>query len=59
MRVIASFSPTRQTRLPPAFAPCAICMGAAYLQWKAARQKNNLFAQPDTKQSTYQSNKKS
>jgi hypothetical protein len=34
-------------------------MRAAYLQWKAAGQKNNLFAQPDTKQSTYQSNKKS
>jgi hypothetical protein len=34
-------------------------MRPAYLQWKAAGQKNNLSAQPDTKQTAYQSNKKS
>jgi len=41
------------------FRPCAACMRAAYLEWKAAKQKNNLPARPNTKQSAYQPNKKS
>jgi Metal binding domain of Ada len=41
------------------FRPCAACMRAVYLKWKGAKQKNNLSARPDTKQSAYQPNKKS
>jgi hypothetical protein len=41
------------------FRPCGVCMRAAYAKWKAAKQKNNLSARPDTKQSTYGPNKKS
>ena len=41
------------------FRPCGVCMRAAYEKWKAAKQKNNLSARPNTKQSTYEPNKKS
>jgi hypothetical protein len=41
------------------FRPCAVCMRAAYLKWKGAKQKNNLSARLGTKQSAYQPNKKS
>ncbi len=41
------------------FRPCGVCMRAAYAKWKAAKQKNNLSAQPNTKQSAYGPNKKS
>jgi methylphosphotriester-DNA--protein-cysteine methyltransferase len=41
------------------FRPCGVCMREAYTKWKAAKQKNNLSARPDTKQSAYGSNKKS
>jgi Metal binding domain of Ada len=41
------------------FRPCGVCMRAAYRQWRAAEQKNNLSARPKTKQTTYEPNKKS
>jgi len=41
------------------FRPCGVCMRAAYAQWKAAKQKNNLSPRPNTKQSAYGPNKKS
>jgi len=41
------------------FRPCGVCMRAAYRQWRASEQKNNLSAPPKTKQTAYESNKKS
>ena len=41
------------------FRPCGVCMRAAYERWRAAKQKNNPAARPNTKQSTYELNKKS
>jgi hypothetical protein len=41
------------------FRPCGACMRDAYKAWRTAQQKNNLPAQPNTKQSAYEPNKKS
>jgi methylphosphotriester-DNA--protein-cysteine methyltransferase len=41
------------------FRPCGACMRTTYQKWRAAKQKNNLSARPNTKQSAYESNKKS
>jgi methylphosphotriester-DNA--protein-cysteine methyltransferase len=41
------------------FRPCGICMREAYRQWRATEQKNNLHARANTKQTTYEPNKKS
>jgi hypothetical protein len=35
--------------LAAGFRPCGVCMRAAYGKWKAAKQKNNLSARPNTK----------
>jgi methylphosphotriester-DNA--protein-cysteine methyltransferase len=41
------------------FRPCGACMRTAYNKWRAAKQKNNLSARPNAKQSAYEPNKKS
>jgi methylphosphotriester-DNA--protein-cysteine methyltransferase len=41
------------------FRPCGVCMRQAYRTWKATQQNNNLPARPDSKQSAYETNKKS
>jgi methylphosphotriester-DNA--protein-cysteine methyltransferase len=41
------------------FRPCGACMRAAYETWRAAKQKNNPLARPNSKRSTYKPNKKS
>jgi methylphosphotriester-DNA--protein-cysteine methyltransferase len=33
------------------FRPCGVCMRAAYRKWRMTKQKNNLSARPNTKQS--------
>lgn len=35
--------------LAAGFRPCGVCMRGAYAKWKAAKQKNNLSAPPNTK----------
>jgi methylphosphotriester-DNA--protein-cysteine methyltransferase len=41
------------------YRPCGVCMRTAYEEWQAAKQKNNLSARQNTKQSAYEPNKKS
>jgi methylphosphotriester-DNA--protein-cysteine methyltransferase len=40
------------------YRPCGVCMRTAYEEWQAAKQKNNLSARQNTKQSAYEPNKK-